>query len=108
MREQMKNKEIVGKCPICNRDMIKGRTINEHHLIPKCEKGKDTITLHVICHSKIHSIWTENELRDYYNTIERILSDNSINDFKKWIKNKEPEYVNSNKSSNNKKNKRKR
>jgi hypothetical protein len=29
-----------------------GPSINEHHLIPKSKKGKDTVTLHTICHSK--------------------------------------------------------
>lgn len=34
-------KEVLGKCPICNRDMIKGPSIDEHHFIPKSKKGKE-------------------------------------------------------------------
>ena len=49
----MKSKEVVGKCPICSRDMIKGASINDHHFIPKSKGGKaeDKITLHVVCHN---------------------------------------------------------
>jgi hypothetical protein len=50
--------EVVGQCPICDRDMWKGNTIDKHHFIPKCRGGKDSQYLHKICHRKIHSIWT--------------------------------------------------
>ena len=92
-----KKKEIVGQCPLCKRDLIKGPTINEHHLIPKAENGSETVTLHVVCHSKIHSIWHENDLKDYYHTIERLLSDERIQKFVKWVAKKDPEFIDSNK-----------
>lgn len=94
------NKDKIEKCPICQRPLIKGPSINEHHLIPKAEKGKDTVLIHVICHSKIHSIWHENELRDYYHTIERIISDERMSKFIKWVQKKEPEFMDKNKLTN--------
>ena len=31
--------ESVGPCPICERDMVVGKKIDRHHLVPKCKKG---------------------------------------------------------------------
>ena len=51
-------------CPLCNRE-LGTEWIDEHHLIPKTFKGKETITLHRICHEKIHSTFSERELYNY-------------------------------------------
>ena len=79
-------------CPICGRQLINGPSVDDHHLIPKCKKGTDTVTIHKICHSKIHSVWTEKELTDYYHTVERIKSHIEIQKFIKWVSKKAPEY----------------
>jgi len=78
---------IIGKCPICGRDMIEGKFVNQHHLIPKCKEGRytDKITIHSICHNKIHSIWKESELANYYNTVERIMTNPDMKTFVKWV-----------------------
>lgn len=95
-------KNILGQCPLCGRDLIEGPTVNEHHLLPKSLKGKDTITLHKICHSKIHSVFTERELFNYYHTIERLLENEEIQKFVKWVAKKEPEYRGKNRRMNDK------
>lgn len=87
------------KCPICGRDMIPGRSLNEHHLIPKKYKGKETITIHRICHSKIHSLFTEKELERYYHTPERIMEHEEMIKFVKWVRKKPPEFMDGNKRS---------
>ncbi len=93
----MKKKEIVGKCPICSRDLIKGASINEHHFIPKSKGGKaeDKITLHVVCHDFLHRTFTENELMRVYNTPEKCLEHEAVSKFAKWISKKDPEYKDS-------------
>ena len=63
------NKEI-GICPICNRMMIEGPSVDKHHFVPKSEGGVDTVFIHRVCHSKIHSLFTEKELAEEYNTPE--------------------------------------
>jgi hypothetical protein len=80
--------DIIGNCPICGREMIKDVFVDQHHLIPKCKNGKYTekITLHRICHTKIHSLWTEAELAAYYHTIDRIVEDSEMLKFIKWVK----------------------
>ena len=96
------------KCPICNRDMIPGKSLDEHHLIPRTFKGKEAITLHKICHRKLHSALTEKELLHRYNTVERLKEHEEIQKFVKWIKKKDPEYYSGSKETKGRKSKRRR
>lgn len=94
-------------CPICNREL---GTVNvdEHHLVPKTFKGKDTITLHKICHRKIHATFTERELLNYYFTIERILENEHIQSFAKWVSKKPSDFYDSTRDTSERKSKRRR
>jgi len=80
----------MDNCPLCGRKLDK--SANEHHLVPKSKKGSDTITLHQICHNKIHSLIGEKELASYYNTIERLLEHEDIQNFVKWVQRKPIDY----------------
>jgi Mg2+ and Co2+ transporter CorA len=95
------------KCPICQREL---GTVNvdEHHLVPKTFKGKDTVALHKICHRKIHATFTERELANYYNTIERILEHEEIQKFIKWVAKKSIDYYSGSDESSVRYNKRRR
>jgi hypothetical protein len=77
-------------CPLCSREL--GNDVNKHHLIPKTFKGKDTVTLHRICHRKIHSVFTERELLKHYHTIERLLEHEEIQKFVSWVSKKDPDF----------------
>lgn len=72
--------------------------MNRHHLLPLSQGGKGTTTvlLHRICHSKIHSVLTEKELRDYYHTIPRLQAQEELSRFIKWVRKKEPGYFDRN------------
>lgn len=94
-------------CPICQRE-LGDIAVDKHHLIPKTFKGKDTIDLHKICHRKIHTVWTERELCNYYHTVERIVEYDEIIKFIKWVKKKEPSYYDSSKDTKSRKSKRRR
>lgn len=95
--------EIVGQCPICDRDMWKGNSIDKHHMVPKCRGGKETEYLHKICHRKIHSIWTEKELEKEYNDSEKIKEHEEMQNFIKWVNKKEPDFYDRNERHNRKK-----
>lgn len=97
----------MNKCPICKREMIKGKSLNNHHFTPKLKGGKETTTLHVICHSKLHSVFSEAEMARYYNTPEKCLECEEIKNFVKWVSKKDPEFMASNREHNQKTNKRK-
>jgi len=92
-------------CPICKRPY--DDTMDEHHLIPKSKKGKETVTLHRVCHDKIHATFTEKELAKQYNTIEKLLEHEEISKFAKWVAKKPANYIDPSIMSN-KRNPRKR
>ena len=87
---------VEEKCPICDRIMIEGDSIDRHHFYPRCKGGKKTEFLHKICHRKIHSLFTENELAKIYNNAENIKTHPEIIKFIKWISRKPPEFYDKN------------
>jgi len=105
-------------CPLCAREMVPGRSVNRHHLLPKLKggKGAGAFDLHTICHSKIHSIWSEAELARIYRECEEVpervwaayLENEHMVTFVKWVSKKDPEYRNSNRMVNGHKKRRKR
>ena len=71
------------KCPLCGRELPEKPS--KHHLIPRSLKGRETVLLHRVCHRQIHATFTERELHNYYNTIERILENENIRKFVDWV-----------------------
>jgi len=94
------------KCIICQRQL--GSRFDEHHLIPKTFKGKEKVRIHKICHNKIHSVFTERELNNYYHTVERLLENEQIQNFVKWVGKKDPEFYEKTKDTKERKRKRRR
>jgi hypothetical protein len=76
-------------CPLCNRHMP-AKERSSHHLIPVAEESDNSKreTIHRICHIKIHSLFTEEELALKYNSIEKLKEHEEIKKFIKWLKNK--------------------
>lgn len=100
----MDNKETEhNPCPLCSRELESPTT--KHHLVPQLKGGRKlgTVLLHRICHDKIHSIFTERELQVSYNTIEKLLSNEEIQKFVKWVEKKEPSFYDSSKQNSRKK-----
>lgn len=80
-------------CPLCERP-IPPDLESKHHLIPRLKGGKHgpIAVLHVICHSKIHSLFTEAELARNYNTVQALQQHEEIEKFVKWVKKRPPEF----------------
>jgi 5-methylcytosine-specific restriction endonuclease McrA len=79
------------KCGLCGREL--GTVlVEDHHLIPKTFKGKETVAIHKICHRKIHATFTERELQHHYHTLERILEHEEIQKFVKWVAKRSIDY----------------
>jgi hypothetical protein len=81
------------RCPLCDRPLVPGPSIDEHHLIPRTYKGTQTVTLHRVCHGKIHSVLSEKDLRDHYHTIDALRTHPDIVTFIHWVRKKHPEFV---------------
>ena len=94
-------------CPMCGR-VLGDVNIDEHHLVPKTFKGRETVTLHRICHRKIHSVLSERELLHHYHTMERIVEHSDIASFIKWVQRQEPSYYDGSKETADRKSKRRR
>lgn len=77
-------------CPLCQRPL--GARVEDHHLVPRTYKGRETVALHPICHRKIHSVLTERELKDAFHTIPALRSHPDIATFLKWIAAKDPDF----------------
>lgn len=75
-------------CPICRREVPENKW-EKHHLIPKSKDGKVTIFLCNCCGDTIHKVFTLNELRDKYNTIESIVKHPNMIKWINWA-NKKP------------------
>ncbi len=100
-------KESLGECPLCNREMIFGKKVSKHHLVPKCHKGKETLYLHDICHQKIHSVFSEKQLAKEYNNVEALLSNQEIQKFVEWVKKKPIDFFDVNRDTKHRNKKRK-
>lgn len=94
-------------CPLCKR-LLGTENLSIHHLVPKTFKGRETVTLHKVCHRAIHATFTERELANYYNTIERLLEHENIQKFVKWVQKKDIEYYSGVEESTERKGKRRR
>jgi hypothetical protein len=94
-------------CPICSRPLGTERT-EKHHLIPKTFGGRGTEQMHAICHRKIHATFSERELKNYYNTAERILEHEDMKIFVAWVANKSLDFYIVSRDSSSRKSKRRR
>ena len=54
----------LGPCGLCGRPLIAGPSINKHHLTPKTFGGRTAVWIHRVCHTKVHSLFTERELKE--------------------------------------------
>jgi hypothetical protein len=98
---------MTERCPICTRPLGTVR-VEDHHLMPKTFGGRETTTVHGICHQKIHATFSERDLQHYYHTAERILENGEMQKFVKWVANKPPEYYSKNDDTSVRKGKRRR
>lgn len=82
--------EVIGECPICDRGMVAGISADEHHWIPQSKGGKHGVKtlIHRMCHSKIHSVWSEKELARVYNNPEIIKVAPEMQEFLNFMKKK--------------------
>ena len=84
----------------------------KHHLVPKVraknkykeikEDPSNIIWICRSCHDQIHALFSENELRDLYNTKDKLLESEEMQKFIKWKK-KHPDFNGHSKMSNKRK-----
>lgn len=60
--------------------------------MPKSEGGRQTHTVHRVCHVKIHASFSEKELAREFHTWQALRSHPEIAAFIRWVARKPPEY----------------
>lgn len=80
------------KCELCERDV---ETLTRHHLTPKSRGGKggDVIMLCLSCKDMVHQLISNKKLEKEYNTLEKLLSHQKVQNYVKWIQKQKKERV---------------
>lgn len=80
------------RCELCGRE-VSG--VSRHHLLPLQKGGKysATVLLCQPCHSTLHHTFTNTELAQKYNTIEKLKQAEELQHYLKWIANKSLERI---------------
>jgi hypothetical protein len=78
-------------CQLCRRTIHIERlddpqAVQEHHLRPERRAESPTVTLCRPCHDQIHAVFTNEELRESYDTIETLRSADRLSDYLAWIR----------------------
>ena len=64
-----------------------------HHVVPRCKGGREIVPACHSCEDFIHKTWSHNELRDVFNTVEKILADGRFQKFLRWLRRQQDEAV---------------
>lgn len=60
----------MSHCPLCEREVPE---FSDHHLVPKCRGGTETLPICLTCHNAIHATFTNKQLERKYSTVEALL-----------------------------------
>jgi len=79
-------------CPLCDRPMISGPSLDQHHPVPKSRGGRETVTMHKICHRAIHAMLDERALADEFADFAKLRAHPTLAQFIAWVRKRPPEY----------------
>jgi hypothetical protein len=54
-------------------------------VVPRCRGGREIVPTCHSCEDFIHQTWSHNELRDEFNTVEKIHADARFRKFLHWL-----------------------
>jgi len=78
-------------CALCRRRIPDGRipdpaVVQDHHLRPERRAESPTVTLCRPCHDQVHALFTNEELRESYDTVEALRGADRLADYLDWIR----------------------
>lgn len=82
----------AGSCPLCDRPMVTGPSLDEHHPVPRSHGGRETVTMHKICHRAVHAMLSESELAEKFSGFAALRTHPMLAPFIAWVKKRPPEY----------------
>lgn len=73
---------------MCKRRIPELRLVEKHHLIPASKGGKKgkTIIVCIDCGDQIHKLFTLKYLKEEFNSLEALLSNERVQTWVKWIR----------------------
>lgn len=74
-------------CELCERKVPK---LTKHHLVPRSYGGEKTIDVCNLCHSQIHALFSNWELKEFYNTKEALKESQEFSKFLAWARKQKP------------------
>jgi len=82
----------AGSCPLCERPMVAGPSLDQHHPVPRSHGGRETVLMHKICHRAIHAMLSEQELAEAFSGFEALRAHPVLAQFIAWVKKRPPDY----------------
>jgi len=79
------NNKNMQYCNLCNRQIADPKYKEKHHLVPCSKGGKDVVVVCIDCGNQVHQLFTNNDLRDRYNTIEALKSNVDVQKWIRWV-----------------------
>lgn len=78
-------------CALCRRVVPHERiddpeALQEHHLVPESRAESPTVTLCRPCHEQVHATFTNEELREEYDTIGALRDADRLSGYLSWIR----------------------
>jgi hypothetical protein len=78
-------------CALCRRRVPDERlgdpqVVQEHHLRPERRAESPTVMLCRPCHKQVHALFTNEELREDYDTAEALRGATRLQDYLSWIR----------------------
>ncbi len=78
------------RCALCGRPL--GARVEQHHVVPKSEGGRETAPVHPICHRTIHATLANAELARGYADLDALRAHEEIARYLRWIADKPPDF----------------
>ena len=80
-------------CPLCGRPLIPGPSIDEHHLTPRSQGGKDKHVVHPVCHRTTPQTRSDQQLARRCARWEALAAHPDIAAFITWVRKRPPEFL---------------
>lgn len=77
-------------CWLCGRPL--GRTVIQHHPVPKSRGGRDVVPVHPICQQAMIANFTNSELQRIGMDVDALLANPAVRKFVDWVANKDPDF----------------
>lgn len=78
-------------CWLCGRPT--GKTVIQHHPVPKSRGGRDVVPMHPICQQMLITNFTNSELQRHGMDVQGLLDDPAVRKFVDWVAKKDPDFT---------------